>query len=82
MSIINSFNSPDTQVVKFNSVHHLSLYFPRSFGGDETRIYYIGLRGEFSEAHRHGVTICSYEATPNVSDHKSDLMNKSNFYIQ
>ncbi|KAH8392205.1 hypothetical protein KR215_002959 [Drosophila sulfurigaster] len=58
------------KVVTFSSVHHLSLYFPSNFGDDNTRIYYIGLRGEFSEAHYHGVTICNYEARANAADHK------------
>lgn len=72
----------NTQVVKFNSVHHLSLHFPSNYGDDTTRIYYIGLRGEFSEFHRHGVTICSYETTPNVSDHKHSLFDQVNHQIQ
>ncbi|XP_067623185.1 PITH domain-containing protein GA19395 [Eurosta solidaginis] len=60
------------KVVTFSSVDHLSLHFPTNFGNDATRIYYIGLRGEFSEAHYHGVTICTYEVRPNVSDHKNE----------
>lgn len=59
------------QVVKFSSVSHLTLFFPNNFGEEITRIYYIGLRGEFSEAHNHGVTICTYETTPNIFDHKA-----------
>lgn len=73
----------NTQVVKFNSCHHLSLHFPTNFGDpDKTRIYYIGLKGEFSEAHHHGVTICTYETTPNVSDHKNSLFDTVNHQIQ
>lgn len=68
--------------MKFNSVHHLSLHFPTNFGDETTRIYYIGLRGEFSEAHHHGVTICTYESSPNVADHKNDLMDKVDQEIQ
>lgn len=73
----------NTKVVLFNSVYHLSLHFPTNFGDSETttRIYYIGLRGEFSEAHHHGVTICTYESAPNVADHKNDLLEKSGHHI-
>jgi hypothetical protein len=37
-------------MVKFSSVNHLSLYFPKNFSFDNdesTVIYYIGLKGEF-----------------------------------
>lgn len=70
------------RVVTFNSVHHLSLHFPTNYGEDSTKIYYIGLRGEFSEAHHHGVTICNYESRPNVSDHKGSLFDQVNHQIQ
>nr|CAD7406706.1 unnamed protein product [Timema poppensis] len=63
------------KVVKFSSVHHLTLHFPRNFGNETTKIYYIGLRGEYSKAHRHGVTICSYEAVPNMEDHKTNAFD-------
>lgn len=65
-------------MVQFSSVHHLTLHFPGNFGADATRIYYIGLRGEFSEAHYHGVTICNYESRANVADHKNDLNDTVN----
>ena len=37
------------QVVTFSSVHHLTLHFPTNFGADNTKIYYIGLAGEFTQ---------------------------------
>ena len=40
------------KTVTFSSVHHLSLHFPSNFGEDQTRIYYIGLAGEFTAANR------------------------------
>ncbi|XP_036340007.1 PITH domain-containing protein GA19395 [Rhagoletis pomonella] len=70
------------KVVTFSSVHHLSLHFPSNYGDDVARIYYIGLRGEFNEAHYHGVTICTYEARPNVSDHKTETYDAVNRTIQ
>ncbi|KAB0797426.1 hypothetical protein PPYR_08420 [Photinus pyralis] len=71
-----------TKIVLFSSVHHLSIHFPSNFGGDQTRVYYIGLKGEFTEAHRHGVTICTYEARPNVYDHKNPLEDNVSHQIQ
>ncbi|XP_055836545.1 PITH domain-containing protein GA19395 [Episyrphus balteatus] len=70
------------KVVTFSSVHHLSLHFPSNFGADNTRIYYIGLRGEFSEAHFHGVTICTYESAPNAADHKNKLYDSVSKQIE
>ncbi|KAG4078342.1 hypothetical protein HA402_013052 [Bradysia odoriphaga] len=69
------------KTVQFSSVHHLSLHFPSNFGSDTSCIYYIGLRGEFSPHHHHGVTICTYESRPNVSDHKQDLFDSANQQI-
>uniref|UniRef100_A0A8W7P014 PITH domain-containing protein n=1 Tax=Anopheles coluzzii TaxID=1518534 RepID=A0A8W7P014_ANOCL len=71
-----------TKVVTFANVHHLSLHIPTNYGGESTTVYYIGLKGEFSEAHHHGVTICTYEARPNVSDHKNNLFDSVNHQIQ
>lgn len=61
------------RVVTFTSVHHLTLHFPSNFGGEQTKIYYIGMQGEFSEANRHGVTICTYESRPNIFDHQNPM---------
>lgn len=66
------------RIVTFNNVNHLSIHFPSNFGEEHTTIYYIGLKGEFSEAHRHGVTICNYELKPNMSDHKNPLEDSVN----
>lgn len=57
------------KIVIFSSVTHLSMHFPSNFGADTTKIYYIGLKGEWTPGHRHGVTICSYETMPNLDDH-------------
>ena len=57
----------------FSSVHHITLHFPKNFGAEQTKIYYIGMKGDWSEAHRHGVTLCNYEATPSIADHKDKI---------
>ena len=70
----------NTKVVTFSSVHHLSLHFPCNFGGDdsdETKIYWIGLKGEFTEAQRTGVVNAVYEARPMLKDHKQDTKEEN-----
>ncbi|EGI64509.1 PREDICTED: PITH domain-containing protein CG6153 [Acromyrmex echinatior] len=57
------------RTVKFSSVQHLSLYFSGMGNTEQIKIYYIGLKGEWTPAHKHGVTICTYEARPLISDH-------------
>ena len=64
------------KTVTFSSVHHLSLHFPSNFGDDQTRIYYIGLAGEFTKATRVGVVNAVYEARPMMEDHKVDEKEK------
>ncbi|KAH9095818.1 hypothetical protein Ae201684P_010029 [Aphanomyces euteiches] len=54
---------------KFQGISSLIMYFETSMGGDQTRIYYIGLKGE-SKKWRHGVVECVYESRPQLSDHK------------
>ncbi|KAK4319625.1 hypothetical protein Pmani_009455 [Petrolisthes manimaculis] len=66
-----------TKVVTFSSVTHLSIHFPGNFGEDTTKVLYIGFRGEYTKAHRHGVTICNYESTPQISDHKDKVMDSA-----
>ena len=46
---------------------HLALYFPASFGGERTRIHWIGLWGVGSEWKRQAV-VTVYEAIPNASE--------------
>ncbi|KAG7396811.1 PITH domain-containing protein 1 [Phytophthora boehmeriae] len=57
------------QVRKFQGVSNVTLFIQNSHGGDETRVYYIGLKGE-SKKWRHGVVECVYESRPQPSDHK------------
>ncbi|KAI5641497.1 PITH domain-containing protein [Phthorimaea operculella] len=70
------------KIVTFSSVSHLTMHFPANFGADTTKIYYIGLRGEWTPAHRHGVTICTYEARPNLDDHKLKHLDSVTKHIE
>lgn len=37
------------RIVKFSNVFHLTIHIPRNYGEDNTKVYYIGLRGEFQK---------------------------------
>ncbi|EZA50471.1 hypothetical protein DMN91_010118 [Ooceraea biroi] len=60
------------RTVKFSSVEHLSLYFSSHSDTDFIKIYYIGLRGEWTASHKHGVTLCVYEARPLIYEYSKD----------
>ncbi|XP_077338196.1 PITH domain-containing protein 1 isoform X1 [Lithobates pipiens] len=70
-----------TKISRFSSVSHLSIHISKNFGAENTKIFYIGLRGEWTEAHRHGVTICNYESAANPADHKVTQMNPQSHFI-
>lgn len=69
------------RIVTFSSVYHLTLHFPKNFGADTSKIYFVGLRGDWTEGHRHGVTLCTYEATPSMSDHKDKVLDSTHYDI-
>ncbi|KAI1300106.1 hypothetical protein EDD11_006304 [Mortierella claussenii] len=58
-----------TRVAKFSSIRSLTLFFSENFGGDTTKIIFIGLKGEFSELKRDPI-ITVYELQANPADHK------------
>ncbi|XP_042194572.1 PITH domain-containing protein 1 [Callorhinchus milii] len=70
-----------TKIARFCNVHHLSIHISKNFGAEISKIYYIGLRGEWSEAHRHEVTLCTYEASANPTDHKMDRITSQTHFI-
>ena len=51
-----------TKMSRFPNVYPLSIHISKNFGADTTKVFYIGLRGEWTELCSHEVTICSYEA--------------------
>ncbi|CAJ0942004.1 unnamed protein product, partial [Mesorhabditis belari] len=58
---------------KFNSLHHLTIHVSDNFGGENTKINYIGFRGEFQEEFRERVVIATYEARALTKDHKGEI---------
>ena len=70
-----------TKVARFSGVEHLSIYIPKNFGAETTRVCFIGLKGDFQGAHRHEVTICTYEARANPADHKSNAFDHVNHAV-
>ncbi|ESK89291.1 thioredoxin trp26 family protein [Moniliophthora roreri MCA 2997] len=57
------------KTAKFNNVSSLTLFFPRSQGAENVRIYYIGLLGTWTERNQQPV-IAVYEAQANLADHE------------
>ncbi|XP_018420019.1 PREDICTED: PITH domain-containing protein 1 [Nanorana parkeri] len=70
-----------TKISRFSNVSHLSIHISKNFGAENTKIFYIGLRGEWSEAHRHEVTICNYESAANPADHKVSQITPPSHFI-
>ncbi|XP_009998886.1 PREDICTED: PITH domain-containing protein 1 [Chaetura pelagica] len=70
-----------TKIARFSNVYHLSMHFPKNFGAETTKIFYIGLKGEWTEAHRHQVTICNYEASANPADHQLQQVTPQTHFI-
>ncbi|XP_046441137.1 PITH domain-containing protein 1-like [Daphnia pulex] len=84
LNLVEDFNGTTeyaTKIVKFSSVYHLTLHFPKNHGADTTKILFIGLKGDWSEGHRHGVTLCTYEATPSMADHKDKIIETTNMDV-
>ena len=55
---------------KFGNVSSVTLYFTSNFGGETTKIYYIGFKGEFT-SYKRAVVEAVYEARPVPKDHKA-----------
>jgi hypothetical protein len=58
------------KAAKFNNVRSITLFIPSSLGGDKSRIYSIGFRGDWlGNQRREGPSNIVYESSPQVKDH-------------
>ncbi|CAI4231419.1 unnamed protein product [Auanema sp. JU1783] len=64
---------------KFTNITHLSVQVTKNFGSDETKVFYIGLRGEFQHDFRQRVAIATYEARAIPEDHKGEIPEGNHF---
>jgi hypothetical protein len=69
---------------KFSNVTSLAFHFPTNFGAERTRIYYIGLRGEFLRPRQEEkkVVIATYESRPMLDDHKVHNPLSQQYYLK
>eukprot|EP01134_Creolimax_fragrantissima_P002131 CFRG2131T1 len=58
-----------TRASKFQNLHSLTLFFSTNYGGQTTKLYYIGFAGEHKQVSRKTV-ISVYEVNANPADHK------------
>lgn len=61
---------------KFSNVHHLTIHLfnhNKEEDAQPCRVYYIGLKGDFTQVNRDGIVIANYEVRPteNVADELS-----------
>jgi len=59
-----------TKVAKFNNISNITIYISDNFGGSTTKIYYIGLKGDYTAPLQKGPIITSYESKPQLKDHQ------------
>jgi hypothetical protein len=60
-----------TKQTKFSNVTSVTLFISRNFGGECTKISYVGFKGEYTTLKRDPIiTICEIAANP--TDHKVD----------
>lgn len=53
----------------FGNVYNLNLFFEDNHGEDVSRVYWIGLKGEFMQLNREPIEVL-YEKAANPKDHE------------
>ncbi|KAJ1835464.1 hypothetical protein LPJ63_001084 [Coemansia sp. RSA 2711] len=80
--IDNAGQPPEYPVrtAKFGSTRSLTLHVPDNYGAEQTSVYYLAFRGEWTELSETPV-ISVYELKPNAADHKTPNENLSHHSI-
>ncbi|PRP75130.1 hypothetical protein PROFUN_03966 [Planoprotostelium fungivorum] len=58
-------------IALFNSVSSITVFIPQNYGADNTKIFYLGLKGDFTPLARREAVITTYESKPQMSDHQA-----------
>lgn len=61
MPVTNGTFTKFSRAAKFTNISSLTIFFPASQGADETRIYYLGFLGQWSEVSAVMITIYNGE---------------------
>lgn len=72
----------NTKFTKFQAVNTITMYFPECFLGDQTRLHFIGFKGEATKNQRDKIVNAVYEIKPLPEDTKAggdQMMHKSVF---
>lgn len=64
---------------KFKGVYSLSLHFSENFGAEWSEVFFVGVKGEYSERRREAVEAV-YEASPMPEDHKTPGAEHGNIH--
>lgn len=59
------------RTAKLSAVRSLTIFVPASLGSDTSRIYFLGLRGQWQDLRREGPTNIVYEAAPQAKGQSS-----------
>uniref|UniRef100_A0A2K6EEB4 PITH domain-containing protein n=1 Tax=Propithecus coquereli TaxID=379532 RepID=A0A2K6EEB4_PROCO len=70
-----------TKISRFLNVYHLTVHISKNTGADTIKVFYVGLRGEWTELHRQEVTICNYEALANPAGHRVHRVTPQTHFI-
>lgn len=59
---------------KFSNISSVTLHITQNYGAEQTKLLYLGFRGDFTEL-KSAPVIAQYEAAANPSDHKVENRN-------